>query len=177
MEKTSRRTNSIIAALALAAVAATSACGSAGETVEQTPPAVETPATGQAGALNEDAAPESSEGEQGSTAADLVTVAYEDAIKSVYLLDRTQVEAAAGQALDAGTIEAVAQSLARSELWQRDSRTAPYAQLIADAFARETGSTEGALQAALHDSGGRLKIFVLHNGHRDIAHIETDHDD
>lgn len=177
MGKTPRRTNTISAALALAAVVATSACGSAGETAERIPPVAETSANAQAGGQNDAAAPETAADGEESPDTDLVSVAYEDAHKSVFVLDRTQVESAAGQTLDAGTLGAVAQSLARTEPWQGDSRTSPYAQLIADAFTRETGSTEGALQAVLHDSGSRLKIFVLHNGHKEIAHIETDHDD
>lgn len=104
-----------------------------------------------------------------------VTIAYSDSYKTIFHLDAEQIATASGTDLTADSIDAVATALAPASVWQADSQTAPYADLIATAFGRETDSTREALHAVLNDDA-RLKIYVGHNSNAEIAHIQTEHD-
>jgi len=106
---------------------------------------------------------------------DWLTVAYEDSYKSVFTLTADQIEVATGLVPGVDGVEEIGGALSRADLWQGDDRTAEYADLIVAAFEREAGSTRDAIEAAANDQGGRLKVYVAHNAHASIAHIEIDH--
>ena len=100
------------------------------------------------------------------------TVAYADSYKSIFLLDRAQVEAVAGVALTDDTREQARAALSQAALWESDERSAEHAALISDAFSRESDRAAQALAAVQADSHARVKVYVGHNSHKSIAHIE-----
>lgn len=106
-------------------------------------------------------------------AEDWFTVAYTDSYKSVFLLSKAQIAAATGLDPAAVTTDELAKAFASTDLWSSDERTAPYADVIVTAFATDAGSLKGAVNAALNSEHGRLKVFVLHDGHKTIAHVEA----
>lgn len=105
-----------------------------------------------------------------------VTVAYEDAYKSIFLLDQAQIEGVTGLTLTAESIDAVGAALAQSDFWRQDSHTAPHSELIYEAFAREGDRVGEALHAVLQEPGDRFKVFVLHKESRSIAHVQIEND-
>lgn len=114
---------------------------------------------------------------EGRFPVDFFTIPYQDSYKTIFLLDRAQVEAVAGVTLSGSTEQQVKEALGDAALWQSDERSAEHATLILEAFAREGDRTSQALRALQNDPRARLKVFVGHNSHRTIAHIEIDNED
>lgn len=107
---------------------------------------------------------------------DFFTIPYQDSYKTIFLLDRAQVEAVAGVTLSSGTEQQVKAALGNGALWQSDERSAEHATLIVEAFAREGNSTSQALRALQNNPTAHLKVYVGHDSHKEIAHIEIDNE-
>ncbi|MDR2997172.1 MAG: hypothetical protein LBU78_03530 [Microbacterium sp.] len=105
--------------------------------------------------------------------ADTVRTAYEESNRSVFTLDAAQVQAFTGIPVS-GDQAAILAVLGDTANWSADSRTQPYAKLITDAFARETGSASNALRALNDNPTALLRVYVSHNSHATIAHIGID---
>ncbi|MFE6736509.1 hypothetical protein [Microbacterium sp. NPDC057650] len=107
--------------------------------------------------------------------ADTVRTAYEESNRSVFTLDAAQVQAFTGIPVS-GDQAAILAVFGDSANWSADSRTRPYAKLITDAFARESGSANSALRALQQNPTALLRVYVSHNSHATIAHIGIDNE-
>ncbi|MFE6997829.1 hypothetical protein ACFVAE_17855 [Microbacterium sp. NPDC057659] len=104
---------------------------------------------------------------------DTVRTAYEESNRSVFTLDAAQVQAFTGIPVS-GDHAAILAAFGDTASWSADSRTQPYAKLITDAFARESGSANNALRALNDNPTALLRVYVSHNSHATIAHIGID---
>lgn len=120
---------------------------------------------------------EAAEAEETAEApADFFTVEYEDSYKSIFTLDQAQIEAATGVKLSDDTRAQAAEKLANTELRKQNTQSADYADLIVEAYQRESDSTDHALRAVLDNPTARMKVYVAHTPHKTIAHIQIDND-
>ena len=163
-----------LAAVGLASTLLLAGCGSA--------PAEKSAASSQGA---EQAAPAAPEGvaeaaetapEATNPAGEWFDVAYEDSYKSVFLLSAAQIKDATG--LDVATASAsdLSSAFADAELWANDARSADYADVIVTAFKNESDRLNGTVNALRNDDGARLKVFVKHDSHKTIAHVQTSHE-
>ncbi|MBC9944351.1 hypothetical protein ICL81_07485 [Leucobacter sp. cx-328] len=174
-----------LAAVGLASTLLLTGCGSApaeesfasSQGAEQAVPAApaET-APGAAESTEAPAAPAETAPETAKPADEWFDVAYEDSYKSVFLLSAAQIKDATG--LDVATASAsdLSTAFADAELWAGDSRSADYADVIVTAFKNESDRLNGTVNALRNDDGARLKVFVKHDSHKTIAHVQTSHE-
>ncbi|MBC9954428.1 hypothetical protein ICM05_07170 [Leucobacter sp. cx-42] len=156
-----------LAAVGFASTLLLAGCGSA--------PAEESATSSQGAEQAAPAAPETAP-EATKPAGEWFDVAYEDSYKSVFLLSAAQIKDATG--LDVATASAIdlSTAFADADLWASDARSADYSDVIVTAFKNEGDRLNGTVNSLRNDDGARLKVFVKHDSHKTIAHVQTSHE-
>ena len=171
-----------LAAVGLASTLLLAGCGSApaeesstssqgAEQVAPAAPAPEVAESTEAPTASAETAPEAT-----TPAGAWFDVAYEDSYKSVFLLSAAQIKDATGLDVATASASGLSSAFANAELWASDARSADYADVIVTAFKNEGDRINGTVNALRNDDGARLKVFVKHDSHKTIAHVQTSHE-
>ena len=104
-----------------------------------------------------------------------MTQVYADSYKSVFTMTDNQLTAFTGIDVRTGNVDRIVAALGETARWKSQRPTARYANQIAVAAKRETGSVRHAVQAVRRDASARVRVYVAHNPHASIAHFGIQH--
>ena len=105
-----------------------------------------------------------------------VTTAFEDSRRTVFTLDSTQISAFTGLDAFSAPQDEIVDKLSEQARWEAEAETKKYAKLIAAAADSERESAQNALAKLRKDPQAKLRVYVSHNQHAEIAHIGVTHD-